>query len=233
MAPEQRTDRAPAEPMRAVDRALRLLVSVAETDDGISLADAARRTSLAPSTALRQLRGLEAAGFVARTADGRFTAGPTLTRLGRRAASRSSLAVLAEPHLRALASDLEESAYLAVRSDAAHGVYLAQAPSPLAIRHVSWLGELVPLEGSALGAALEDRVDPDGVAVRTDAVEAGVTAVSAPVHGPGGGVVGAVSLLGPAFRLRGPALAAARGQVALHATALAGEYGGAAARSVA
>lgn len=219
--------------MRAVDRALRLLVSVAETDDGISLADAARRTSLAPSTALRQLRGLEAAGFVSRTPEGRFTAGPTLTRLGLRAAGRSPLAVLAEPHLRALARELEESAYLAVRSDAAHGVYLAQAPSPLAIRHVSWLGELVPLEGTALGAALEGRVDADGVAVRTDAVEVGVTAVAAPVRGPGGNPVGALSLLGPAFRLRGPALATARVLVARHAAALGDEYGGVAARSVA
>lgn len=219
--------------MRSVDRALRLLVSVAETPDGLSLADAARSTSLAPSTALRQLRGLEAAGFVARTAEGLFTAGPTLTRLGLRAAGRSPLAALAEPRLRTLARELEESAYLGVRSDGDHGVYLAQAPSPLAIRHVSWLGELVRLEGSALGAALDGDVAADGVAVRSDVVEDGVTAVAAPVRGPGGDVLCAISLVGPSFRLRGAALATARRAVAAQAAQLAAECGGAAVRSVA
>ena len=90
-----------------------------------------------------------------------------------------------------------------------------------------------PTQGEAFRALLEGRVDADGVAVRTDAVEEGVTAVAAPVRGTGGAVVGAISLLGPAFRLRGRALAAARAQVARHAAELGAEYGGAAARSVA
>ena len=45
--------------------------------------------------------------------------------------------------------------------------------------------------------------------MRRDAVEAGVTAVAVPVHGPAGTIVAALSVTGPTFRLDDAAAAAA------------------------
>jgi DNA-binding IclR family transcriptional regulator len=84
----------------------------------------------------------------------------------------------------------------------------------------------VPRRGTAVGAALAGRVDDDGVAVRHDAVEGGVTAVSAPVRG-GSGVLAAVSVVGPSYRMEGEALVGVRAAVAREAQVLSSLAGAA------
>ena len=195
---------------RATDRGLALLRIVADHPDGISLADASRAVDLTPSTALRQLRSLESAGFASRGVDGRFLPGPELLRIARSLSGAATLTRLAEASLVALAEATGESAYLAEVADSRTAVYTAAVPGTHAIRHVSWLGQRVPRRATAVGAALAGRVDGDGVVTRSDAVEPGVTAVSAPVLGADGRVVGAISVVGPTFRLTGEALQHAR-----------------------
>jgi urocanate hydratase len=208
----------PSSQPRATDRGLALLKVVADqgagTPDGIALADAARAVQLSASTALRQLRSLEAAGFASRTADGRYLPGPELLRIARNLAGQATLPRLADAALQALATATGESAYLAEPADARHAVYTASHPGLHAVRHVSWLGQRVTRRSSAVGAALAGRVDEGGVAVRLDAVESGITAVSAPVRDADGSIVAAVSVVGPSFRLQGEALARAGAAVA-------------------
>ena len=113
---------------RATDRGLALLRVVADHPDGIALADAARAVDLTPSTALRQLRSLEAAGFAERDDDGRFAPGPELLRIARSLAGSAALPRLAERSLATLATATGESAYLAEPVDARHAVYAAMEP---------------------------------------------------------------------------------------------------------
>jgi DNA-binding IclR family transcriptional regulator len=196
---------------QAADRGLSLLRVVADHTDGITLSDAARTVDLAPSTALRHLRALEATGFVNRRADdGRFEPGPELFRIARALVTAASLPRRAEPLLAELAATTGESAYLAEPLDRAHAVYTCLAEGHHAIRHVSWLGHQISRRDTAVGAALAGRTDDDGVAVRVDAVEAGITAVSAPVRSADGRVVAAISIVGPSFRLQGEVLARTR-----------------------
>jgi DNA-binding IclR family transcriptional regulator len=210
---------------RATDRGLALLRVVADHPDGIALADAARAVELTPSTALRQLRSLESAGFASRDGDGRFAPGPELLRIARSLSANVALPRLAEPVLAELAEATGESAYLAEPVDGRRAVYVAMAPGTHAIRHVSWLGQHLPRRGTAVGAALVGAVDADGAVVRTDAVEPGVTAVSAPVRGSDGSTLAALSLVGPSFRLTGHVLADARAEVARQAAALSAAAG--------
>lgn len=211
---------------RATDRGLALLRVVAEHTGGVALADAARAVDLTPSTALRQLRSLESSGFASRLADGRFVPGPELLRLARSLAASVPMSQLAEPVLARLADATGESAYLAEVADQSSVVYTASEPGRHVLRHVGWLGQRVPRRGTAVGAAVARRVETDGVAVRCDAVEEGITAVSAPVVGPGGQVVAALSVVGPSFRLRADSLATARALVAEEAAALGRAAGG-------
>lgn len=199
---------------RATDRGLALLRVVADHATGIALADAARAVDLSPSTALRQLRSLEMAGFASRNVDGRYLPGPELLRIARSLSATATLPRLADAALLILATTTGESAYVAEVADSRHAVYVASHPGSHAVRHVSWLGQRVPRRSSAVGAALAGRIEPDGVAVRLDAVEPGITAVSAPVRDAGGKVVAAVSVVGPSFRLTGKSLVAARSAVA-------------------
>ena len=205
---------------RATDRGLALVRVVAAHPLGIALADAARAVDLTPSTALRQLRSLESAGFAERLPDGLFVPGSELLRIARSLAASAALPRLAEPMLAALAEHTGESAYLAEPIDGRHAVYAAMEPGTHAVRHVSWLGQRVSRRGTAVGAALAGRVEADGTVVRRDAVETGVTAVSAPVFDAGGQVAAALSVVGPSYRLVDDALLRARTLLAAQARAL-------------
>lgn len=204
---------------QATDRGLNLLRAVADHPDGLPLADLAREVGLSASTALRQLRALEAAGFAHRSPSGTWGPGAELLRIARSLASRATLPRLAAPVLASLANEVGESAYLA-EADGDDAVYVAMESGTHSVRHVSWLGHRVQRRGTAVGRALRGDVDPDGVAVREDAVESGVTAVSAPVRDSNGDVIAAISVVGPSFRLQGDALATTRRAVASHATRL-------------
>lgn len=229
------TSPSPTSP-RSTERGLALLKVVADhaaldATTGIALADAARAVDLSPSTALRQLRSLEAAGFVARSEDGRYLPGLELLRIARGLAGAAGLPRMAERVLDELAAATGESAYLAEPADEHEAVYVALAAGHHAVRHVSWLGTRVQRKGSAVGAALHGTLDEGGVAVRTDAVEPGVTAISAPVCDASGRIIAAVSVVGPSFRLTGRALTTASSAVAAAAGRLSTAMGGAQATS--
>ena len=186
---------------RATERGLKLVSILGDHPVGVSLADAARAAELTPSTALRQLRSLAMSGFSVQRDDGNWFPGPELLRLSRVLFDYATLASLAQPVLVCLARQTGESAYLAEAVDAATATYVAIEESRHAVRHVSWLGRTLDTRRTAVGAALRNRVDKDGAVLRHDAVEDGVTAISAPVRPAGRIVLAAVSVVGPTYRL--------------------------------
>ncbi|HUF99413.1 MAG TPA: helix-turn-helix domain-containing protein [Ilumatobacter sp.] len=185
---------------RSIGRVLDLLETVAAAGQ-CSLTSAAAAVGLTPTTALRHLRALEARGYVDRDDDGRFAVGPTLIRLVPRPDATTALQRLlaaAQPRLDDVAAVTGESCYLAI-SDGAYATYIAWAEGTRAVRHVGWLGRHVPIEGTAIGAAL---ALPGDCVSKAGAVEADITAIAcASIAVPGGPAV--VSLLGPSHRLRG------------------------------
>ena len=186
--------------IRSVERALRLLVVAAESDEGIGLVEASRAVQLAPSTVTRMLRTLEASGFVQRRDDGNYVAGAELIRLGALHGSESPLQRLAQPYLEQLAGTTGESCYLAVPLDHEWATYVRMSPSSRAVRHVGWLGRRIPRAGSAVGAALDGRVGAVGAAIVHAGVEADTTAIAVPIRA-NGTIVGAVNVVGPSFRM--------------------------------
>jgi IclR family transcriptional regulator, acetate operon repressor len=186
--------------IRSIERALRLIAVAAESPDGIGLADASRAADLAPSTATRILRTLEASGFVARRPDGGYVAGGELIRLGALHIAESPLYMAAQARLDAMAAETGESCYLAVPVDDEWATYVRMAPSSRAVRHVSWLGRRIPRATSATGAALSGNLGSSRVAVVAGGVEPDTTAVAAPVYDRGR-IVAAVNIVAPSFRM--------------------------------
>ena len=183
---------------RTVERALALLGVITEAPTPLS--ECARRTSLPPSTALRLLRTLERSGFATRADDGDYTAGPRMIQLGATALGHHELTRLAEPALDRITAATGESAYLSVRGVGDTALYLAQVEGTHAIRHTSWVGRAIPLAGLAVGRALAGDVPPEGYVAERDRAEPDVTAIVAPVRAPGR-VIGALSVLGPTYRI--------------------------------
>ena len=187
-------------PTRSVERALALLASVC-SGQGSSLAECARSTGLPASTALRLLRTLEQVEFVARDDEsGGYRAGPRMVQLGAQALGHEQLIPLCAPALQNIVGATGESAYLSVPGPGATSLYVSIVEGTHSIRHTSWVGRTVPLEGSAAGTVLLGRVPERGYVVLRSGVEPDVTAIAAPIRRPGG-VAGALSIVGPDYRL--------------------------------
>jgi urocanate hydratase len=197
---------------RAVQRALALLATVC-THDVSSLATASRRTGVPASTALRLLRTLEAEHFVVRDGDAGWRAGPRLLQLAVRSLAREPLARLAGPSLARLTAQTGESAYLSVRGADGLAVHVAAAEGTHPVRYSAWVGHTLPLAGTAVGQVLDDRTGAEGYAAGPPALEPDVTQIAAPIRRPGG-VVAALSVIGPAYRLD-PATVGRLGQAVL------------------
>jgi IclR family transcriptional regulator, acetate operon repressor len=212
---------------RTVDRALDLLALVC-AGEAPSLAECARRSQLPASTALRLLRTLEVRGFVRRDPDGSFIPGARVLQVGALALSRHSLVRLAEPGLRRIVAATGESVYLSVPGPDRTAVYVAVAEGTRPVRHTSRVGRAVPVEGLAVGVALDGGTPTCGYVAQRDRQEPDVTAIVAPVTWAGG-VAGAVSLLGPSYRISDETMAQYGRIIAVEARRVSEQLGGAAA----
>jgi IclR family transcriptional regulator, acetate operon repressor len=196
---------------QAIDRAAQLLVRVVESAQPPSIGELAERAGLPKSTTSRLVSALERQGLVQRLGDrGRLTAGPVLLRYASRGTS-STLAELAAPGLRRLADASGETINLAVPGPS--GVeHLAQEDTAHFVGVTDWVGRSVPFELAANGKCFlvfggsgdvpdADRIRARGYATSIDELEVGLSAMAAPVIGPNGTAIAALSISGPSARL--------------------------------
>jgi DNA-binding IclR family transcriptional regulator len=197
---------------QAIDRAAQLLVGVVEAARPPSVGELAERSGLPKSTTSRLVGALERQGLLQRLGDrGRLTAGPVLLRFANRD-SAPTLVELAGPSLRRLADGSGETINLAVPG--AEGVeHLAQEDTRHFVGVTDWVGRRVPFELAANGkcflafggttelTAELQRVRARGYATSIDELELGLSALAAPVFGPGDDAIAALSISGPSARL--------------------------------
>ena len=186
-----------------------------------TLAQLVAATGLARPTAHRLAVALEHHRLVARDMQGRFVLGP---RLGELAASagEDKLLVAANPVLGALRDHTNESAQL-FRRQGEHRVCVSAAERPVGLRDSIPVGATMTMQAGSAAQVLLAWEEPDrlhrglqeaaftatmlsavrrrGWAQSVGEREPGVASVSAPVRGPSGRVVAAVSISGPIERL--------------------------------
>ena len=157
--------------VKTVDRAARLLRSLAGHPDGAMLSAVARETGLGKGTVHRLLNALIDAGLVFQDSESKlYRLGAGLALLGH-AAHRQDLATLAKPFLLQLAEETQDTIYASVREGGA-AVCVAREIGAFPIRTLSLdVGHLRPLgvgSGSlALFAFLPD--DEIGVLIEKNA----------------------------------------------------------------
>ena len=170
-------------------------VSVLDALEGgpLALTGLVAATGLPRATAHRLAVALEVHGLVGRDGEGRFGLGPRLTGL--------ELPALARPALERLRDATGESVQLYVRRGDRR-LCVASLESPHGLRTIVPIGASLPLDVGSAGKVLRGAVDEDGRgwAESVEERERGVASASAPVHGPGGDVVAAVSVSGPIER---------------------------------
>lgn len=184
---------------RTVERALSLLANVCEKGS-TSLADASRAVELAPSTALRLLRTLEASGFVRRDEAGSYRAGSRLMQLGAQALGNESIIDVCHEEMVGLEEATGESVYLSVTGHADSALYVSIVEGSHSVRHANWVGRTIPLDGSAAGIALRGQTPKPGFVVVERGIERDVTAIASPITAAAR-IVAAISILVPSYRM--------------------------------
>jgi len=213
--------------VRSVGRALDILSLLTEDRPTITIREIVEATGLAKTTVIRLTATLEHNKLLWATSGG-YMAGPGLWRWAHLVRRSWELPPETQRMMRELASRRRETVNLYVVRDIVR-VCIAQQESPQPLRHVVHIGDELPLWGGAsakvlLGAAspalltrvarsspygeghvrrLEEwiaQATHDGYAVSHGEREDGLSALAAPVRGPSGAVVAALTLSGPTVR---------------------------------
>ena len=240
---------------QAIDRAAQLLTLVLDSDEPLGVGDLALAAELPKSTASRLVSSLERHGLVRRNgARGKVQAGPAILRFAHRGIVDRNLVELAHAPLEALAEATGETINLAVPG-ARGVEHLAQVDSIHFLGTGQWVGRTVDYHTTAVGkvlvaygaaelpagrlrraapativdrAKLEqelERVREEAFAAAIDELEPGLTALAAPVHGPTGDVIAALSVSGPTLRLPPERIAELKPVLTTQAAALGARLG--------
>jgi DNA-binding IclR family transcriptional regulator len=215
---------------QSAERVLALLKSFDDTRVEQGVTEIARALGVHKSTASRLAAALERTGFLARTGM-RYRLGVEVIRLGTLALRSFDLVATMQPAMEKLSQRTGETVNLAV-PDGADVLNVAEVPSTYILScSGGWTGRrttthavangkvllaygALPPPGalerytartitSAAGLAAElATVRRDGYAKAVAELEEGLVAVAAPVFGPAGTCVAALSISGPEFRMR-------------------------------
>jgi len=140
--------------VQSVDRALSIIETLAQDDEGYRLSDLAIRTGLSTSTAHRLLTTLEKRRFVQfdRT-ESKWHVGAQSFSVGATFARRRNFAAQAMPYLRKLRDQTRETANLAVVDDESI-IVLARIESREIMRSLTKVGGRVAMVASGVGKAV-------------------------------------------------------------------------------
>jgi DNA-binding IclR family transcriptional regulator len=139
--------------VQALDRAFAVLDLLGESDTPLGLAQVASSLQLHKSTAHRFLMVLEKHRMVERTAGGKFRLGLRLFDLGNRAIEQYDLRERAQPHLRRLVAETEETAHLCIL-EGAHVIYIDKIEPARSVRMITRIGASNPIHCTAVGKAM-------------------------------------------------------------------------------
>ena len=212
-------EKAPTSGVGVLDKAS-LVLSALEAGPA-TLAQLVSTTKLARPTAHRLAVALEFHRFVARDMQGRFVLGPRLSELAS-AAGEDRLLASATPVLIALRDHTKESTQL-YRRQGDQRICVAAAERQIGLRDSIPVGATLSMKAGSAAQVLLAWEDPDrlhrglygasfnatmlsavrrrGWAQSVSEREIGVASVSAPVRGPGGKVLAAISISGPVERM--------------------------------
>lgn len=139
--------------VQALDRAFAVLDLLGESEMPLGLAQVATSLQLHKSTAHRFLMVLERHRMVERTGNGKFRLGLRLFDYGNRAIEHYDLRDRAQPHLRRLVAETEETAHLCIL-EGARVVYIDKIEPARSVRMITRIGASNPVYCTSVGKAM-------------------------------------------------------------------------------
>ena len=135
--------------------------SFTETEPELSVMELSRQLSLHKSTVSRMLSTLQHEGLVDQNREtGKYRLGLGLIGLAGVALGRLNARAAAQPYLKQLAEETEETVNVLVR-DSHECVVIERSNSPQPIRYIGWIGKRSPLHCTASGKVLLAFMKPE------------------------------------------------------------------------
>ncbi|GAA4692317.1 MULTISPECIES: IclR family transcriptional regulator [Streptomyces] len=206
-----------AETSQTLDRGLRVLKLLADTDHGLTVTELSNKLGVNRTVVYRLLATLEQHALVRRDIGGRARVGLGVLRLGRQV--HPLVREAAMPALRALAEDIGATAHLTL-VDGAEALAVAVVEPTWTDYHVAYrAGFRHPLDRGAAGRAIlaaRNGLTDSGYALTHGELEAGASGAAAPLLGVTGieGSVGVVMLTDSVPERVGPRVVEAAKEVA-------------------
>lgn len=196
------------EGVAAVDRALSIVEAIERAEAPLTLTGVAEATGLYKSAVLRVMVTLERRGLVLRRHDQRYVLGPLAFRLGQAYERSYHLEEHLAPLMHELVERGTESPSFHVRQDDETRLCLLRLDSHHSTLDRVRAGDLLPLKRGAAGKVLLRYAQGAPEGASTDELaeysygerDPLCGAVAGPVFGPGGELLGALSLSGPLDR---------------------------------
>jgi IclR family acetate operon transcriptional repressor len=221
--------------VRAVDRALDIMLAFRPQDDALTVSELLRRVDLSRPTLYRLLRTLQRKQFLIASGDPqRFRLGPAVAQLSHVWTAGLDLGTAAEPMMRRLWDETGETVALFV-PEGAFRLCIAEMPSNQALSFRRGVGYRERLTVGASGKVILAYMPPPlpkldfdprkyvrelalikerGFAISKEELIQGAVAVSAPLFDGAGRIAGSLSVFGPSARL-GPSQIAKFGKLLL------------------
>jgi DNA-binding IclR family transcriptional regulator len=139
--------------VQALDRAFAVLDLLGDSDVPLGLAQVASALQLHKSTAHRFLMVLERHRMVERTNNGKFRLGLRLFDYGNRAIEQYDLRDRAQPHLRRLVAETEETAHLCILEQS-RVIYIDKIEPARSVRMITRIGASNSVHCTSVGKAI-------------------------------------------------------------------------------
>jgi IclR family transcriptional regulator, KDG regulon repressor len=146
--------------VQSIERALKLLDTLADGQGEIGIVELSRRVALHTSTVHRLLATLAGQGYVRQSPDtSRYALGPKAIHLAEAYLGQLDLRRVAHPFLERLTQETGETANLVIQ-DGRAALYLDKVESPRSLRIFSHIGRRAPLHCTAVGKVLLANAPP-------------------------------------------------------------------------
>lgn len=204
--------------IQLVDNTLDVLEALSETDQNVHVTRLSERLGMNKSKVFRLLATFQRRGYVEQEQGSHsYRLGLSAFETSQRCLSRMKLLGKARPVMEELVRKCDEAAYLVVRR-ANEVLFLDLVDTTQQVKVVTLTGRRFPLITTAAGKVFqafgESTTGPGGSArelaeikrlgycLQENDIAPGITSLAAPLFNSGNEVIGALTLLGPDFRLR-------------------------------
>lgn len=211
----------------SVVTALRVLEAITEFNDGFTITDISKKIGISRSKTYRYIVTLKQSGYITKSNfqkkyNCKYRIGFSAHETGFKLVSSMKLYTKARPILTELASETNETAYLAIEKDE-EVLFLDKVDTTQKVNTTDFTGVQLPLKDNAAGMVILANRTPDhaaskslltikeqGYSLDKDVLGRDVSSFAAPIFNENGIAVASVCVVAPSYRL-GPVDLAAKG----------------------